>query len=96
CGNTARIARSRGCVFDVMFFGWIPAPCMNVEMQDRYIAERTWEWYEDYAMTKRLPVDVVRAGEYRWVFSSRSYHIAHCIYTWEKQGMFLFFKEEGR
>ncbi|KAH7389203.1 hypothetical protein BKA64DRAFT_680037 [Cadophora sp. MPI-SDFR-AT-0126] len=92
CGNTARIARSRGCVFDVMSFSWVPAECVDEEMQERYMAERTWDLYEDYYLTKRLSMDVVRAGEYRWLFSSQSYHIAHCVYSWEKQGKFLFAK----
>ncbi|KAL2060132.1 hypothetical protein VTL71DRAFT_9954 [Oculimacula yallundae] len=90
CGNTARIARSRGCVFDVMSFNWAPPLCVDLAMQERYIAERTWEWYEDYAMTKLITPEVVQAGEYRWLFSSQKYHIAHCVYTWEKQGKFLF------
>ena len=92
CGNTARIARSLGCVFDVMSFAWVPAECIDFEMHERYISERNWELYEDYYMTKRLSVDEVKAGEYRWLFSSQTYHIAHCIYTWEKQGKFLFAK----
>ena len=90
CGNTARIARERGCVFDVMSFAWLPASCIDFEMMDRYISERTWEWYADYDLKHKLPLSVVRQGEYKWAFSSQSYHIAHCIYTWEKQGRFLF------
>ncbi|KAK0124179.1 hypothetical protein ONS95_009161 [Cadophora gregata] len=92
CGNTPRIARSLGCVFDVMSFAWVPAECVDTEMHQRYIDERNWELYEDYYLTKRLSMDVVLAGEYRWLFSSQTYHIAHCVYTWEKQGKFLFAK----
>lgn len=90
CGNTPRIARSRGCLFDVMSFAWLPAPCVDVEMMERYISERTWEWYIDYDMTKKASLDMVREGEYKWMFSTQAFHIAHCLYTWEKQKRFLF------
>lgn len=90
CGHTPREAQARGCVFDVMSFAWLPPACLDTEMMERYISERTWEWYEDYDMTKKLPLSVVRQGEYKWAFSTQSFHIAHCIYTWEKQGRFLF------
>jgi hypothetical protein len=90
CGHTPREAQARGCVFDVMSFAWLPPACLETEMMERYISERTWEWYEDYEMTKKLPLSVVRQGEYKWAFSTQSFHIAHCVYTWEKQGRFLF------
>lgn len=90
CGSTARMAQSRGCVFDVMSFAWLPAHCVDIQMMERYISERTWEWYADYDMTQQMSVDVVRQGEYKWMFSNQSYHIAHCVYTWERQKRFLF------
>ncbi|KAF8850039.1 hypothetical protein BDZ45DRAFT_809439 [Acephala macrosclerotiorum] len=47
----------------------LPPPCLDTEMMERYISDRTWEWYEDYSMTKKLDLEVVGKGEYKWAFS---------------------------
>jgi hypothetical protein len=47
CGNTTTEARALGCKFDPLTVAWIPAPCMNHQVTDEFMAEYPWEAFSD-------------------------------------------------
>ncbi|ETI25969.1 hypothetical protein G647_02746 [Cladophialophora carrionii CBS 160.54] len=84
CGSSATEAVSRGCVFDVMEFAWVPSRCFDGELLEDFLALRDWEWYLDAAATEAADKDAVAQGRHDEVFVTQQYHIYHCTYMWRK------------
>lgn len=84
CGNTAKEARARGCIFDTISFTWLVPECYDEEL----IAEFdklpiVWHFYADAAGTQEVPWDVVERGE-RALFVPWAHHLWHCAFGWRK------------
>lgn len=84
CGGSPEEARAKDCVYDVMMQDWVPKPCYDEVLTERYLAKGNWTWYADGDGNEIIPDDVMRKGEHGSAFMSNSYHKAHCVFSWLK------------
>ncbi|TVY42172.1 hypothetical protein LSUB1_G001941 [Lachnellula subtilissima] len=92
CGLSAQEAMDRGCLWDIMSFGWIHPACYDREESDRW-AEKygPFEWYIDDGqpvdekeeplngtLTQPLSLDEIPFTQSVW--TSQGYHVMHCLY----------------
>lgn len=42
CGYTPEDARAKGCVYDVMMQDWVPEPCYDAVLTERYLSQGNW------------------------------------------------------
>ncbi|KAH9206584.1 hypothetical protein DL95DRAFT_278144, partial [Leptodontidium sp. 2 PMI_412] len=92
CGLSAQEAIDRGCLWDIMSFGWIHPSCYDKEESDRW-AEKygPFEWYVDDGqpvdekeqplngtLTQPLSLDEIPFTQAVW--TTQGYHIMHCLY----------------
>ena len=84
CGYSPSEARAKGCVFDVMMQDWVPEPCYDGVLTERYLAEGNWTWYADGDGKVIISDEDMRKGEHGGAWMASSYHQAHCIFSWAK------------
>lgn len=84
CGGNPGEAREKGCVYDVMMQDWVPEPCYDSVLTEKYLAEGNWTWYGDGDGNTTIPDEVMRKGEHGAAWMSTSYHKAHCVFSWIK------------
>ncbi|KAH0837273.1 hypothetical protein AYO21_09980 [Fonsecaea monophora] len=84
CGYNPEEARAKGCVYDVMMQDWVPEPCYDPILTERYLAQGNWTWYADAEGKVILTDEEMRKGEHGSAWMSSSYHQAHCIFSWDK------------
>jgi hypothetical protein len=83
CGTNPEEAQARGCVWDIMSFGWVHPTCFNQEESDSWYAEYgPWEWYTEKPGNE---TDAVRLTPEQLpftplVYTTQGYHIQHCLY----------------
>ncbi|KAJ5021994.1 hypothetical protein PSV08DRAFT_357838 [Bipolaris maydis] len=75
-------ARARGCIFDPIQTGWMPGPCVDMELTNEFIASHEWKWFNDEALTKPNTQEAVLRG-YGGAdaYTIDDYHFRHCEYT---------------
>jgi hypothetical protein len=84
CGGNPAEAREKGCVYDVMMQDWVPVPCYDSILTEKYLAEGNWTWYGDGDGTTTIPLEEIRKGEHGSAWMATSYHKAHCVFSWLK------------
>ncbi|KAK5051617.1 hypothetical protein LTR84_003269 [Exophiala bonariae] len=84
CGGNPQEAREKGCVYDVMMQDWVPLPCYDEVLTEKYLAEGNWTWYMDGDGKTTLPLEDMRKGEHGSAWMATSYHKAHCVFSWLK------------
>jgi hypothetical protein len=84
CGGNPSDARSKGCVYDVMMQDWVPVPCYDSILTEKYLAEGNWTWYGDGDGKTTIPLEEMRKGEHGSAWMATSYHKAHCVFSWLK------------
>lgn len=84
CGNTAEVARSRNCIFDVMLGGWTPPQCYSEKLETEFLTLPELKWYYDEAHTREISMEVLKQGELEIVYPAHTYHDRHCLYTWRR------------
>jgi len=84
CGGNPEEARSKGCVYDVMMQDWVPEPCYDAILSERYLKEGNWTWYADGDAKTTIPDEEMRKGEHGGAWMSSSYHQRHCVFSWDK------------
>lgn len=84
CGGNPSEARAKGCVYDVMMQDWVPEPCYDSVLTERYLAEGNWTWYADGDGNTTISDEDMRKGEHGAAWMSTSYHKAHCVFSWVK------------
>ena len=84
CGGSPSEARAKGCVYDVMMQDWVPEPCYDAVLTERYLAEGNWTWYADGDGNTTISDEEMRKGEHGSAWMSTSYHKAHCVFSWLK------------
>ena len=47
CGHSPEEARAKGCVYDVMMQDWVPLPCYDAALTEKYLKEGNYTWYAD-------------------------------------------------
>jgi hypothetical protein len=84
CGYSPEQAREKGCVYDVMMQDWVPVPCYDAVLTEKYLAEGNWTWYGDGDGTTTISNEQMAKGEHGSAWMSTSYHKAHCVFSWQK------------
>lgn len=84
CGYSPEEARAQGCVYDVMMQDWVPEPCYDSVLTEKYLAQGNWTWYADGEGKTTMTDEQMRKGEHGEAWMSTSYHKAHCVFSWLK------------
>lgn len=84
CAHSPEEARAKGCIYDVMMQDWVPEPCYDDALTQRYLAEGNWTWYADGDGKRIISDEEMAKGEHGEAWMSSSYHQAHCIFSWDK------------
>jgi len=84
CGFSPEEARAKGCVYDVMMQDWVPVPCYDAVLTEKYLAEGNWTWYGAGDGSVIIPDEEMAKGEHGAAWMSTSYHKAHCVFSWQK------------
>ncbi|KAJ9661540.1 hypothetical protein H2198_001920 [Neophaeococcomyces mojaviensis] len=56
CGNSSSEARSLGCIFDLSLVGWVPGPCFDPILNQRFM-DYGWRFFEDQNGTTEVSLD---------------------------------------
>ena len=83
CGNNYTVARQKNCIYDVMMQLWIPAPCYDGTLSERFLADGNWTWWADSGATTIISDERIKLGEHEVTYVSADYHATHCMYAWE-------------
>ncbi|KAJ5770659.1 uncharacterized protein N7511_002710 [Penicillium nucicola] len=93
CGSYPSEAKSLGCVFDLMNFGWTAPECYYEEISTAGIAKGPYKFYLDEDLTVEIPQDVALSGRVVDVYTTRHYHREHCI--WSQAVLALAMKDDN-
>ena len=96
CGSSPAQARELKCKFDIMMNGWVPLACYNEALSEEYLSKNDFHFYTDSFAQDEVPLDIVRRGEWKGLYTGWEHHIHHCSYMWKilvlaveaKTGMF--------
>lgn len=83
CGWSIEEAKAKGCVYDVMMQDWVPEPCYDSVLTEKYLSKGNYTWYADMEGHTMSDEDM-RKGEHGRAWMSANYHKDHCIFSWEK------------
>lgn len=98
CGDSNEAAIEMGCIYDHIAVDWLPEHCVDSELVDEFDrvgpqADGTWPYYVLDAVNSPeepfLPINassidsLARDGKQYW--TTREWHIMHCMFTWRKQ-----------
>jgi len=86
CGTNPQEAQARGCVWDIMSFGWVHPTCFNKEESDSWYAKYgPWEWYTIFPgnVTDAVPLTPEQLPFTPLVYTTQGYHIQHCLYIFK-------------
>lgn len=84
CGNNAKEARLRNCIYDVMLSGWTPPQCYSQKLEDEFLTLPELKWYYDEARTREISLEVLKQGDLETVYPAPMWHDRHCLYTWRR------------
>ncbi len=79
CGDSPEEAKAKGCVWDLMSFGWTHPACYNKAESEKWLNEYgPWKWYKDLNATEPVADEDL---PYTWlVYAEQGYHVQHCMY----------------
>jgi hypothetical protein len=92
CGLSSQEAIDRGCIWDIMSYGWIHPSCYDKKESDRWLAKYgPFKWYIDDGqqqdeksqplngtLTQQLSLDEIPYTQAVW--TTQGYHVMHCLY----------------
>ncbi|KAK4497407.1 hypothetical protein PRZ48_011858 [Zasmidium cellare] len=93
CGSTREEAIAKGCIFDVLSVGWVPAACYDSQRASKfedvstivsYGSAGSFPWYLDANMT--MPIeesDLSSLGDNPVAYTTEEFHQSHCLYVWK-------------
>ena len=81
CGSFPSEAKSLGCVFDIMNYGWTASECYYEDLAKEALSHGPWRWFLDPAGTVEIPQDPQVLGRAVEIWTELGYHIEHCKYT---------------
>lgn len=84
CGHSPEEARAKGCVYDVMMQDWVPEPCYDAVLTEKYLKQGNYTWYADGDGNTTISDEVMAKGEHGRAWMSTSYHKDHCVFSWLK------------
>jgi len=84
CGGNPEEAREKGCVYDVMMQDWVPEPCYDSVLTEKYLEMGNWTWYTAGDGSSTISLEEMRKGEHGSAWMATSYHKEHCVFSWLK------------
>lgn len=84
CGHSPEEARAKGCVYDVMMQDWVPLPCYDGPLTEKYLKQGNYTWYGDGQGDTTISDEVMAKGEHGRAWMSTAYHKDHCVFSWLK------------
>lgn len=84
CGYSPQEAREKGCVYDVMMQDWVPEPCYDAVLTERYLKQGKYIWYADGDGNTTISDEIMAKGEHGRAWMSTAYHKDHCVFSWLK------------
>ena len=92
CGSSYTEAISNGCIFDILSLSWLPARCRDDALTNEFAhagpgLHGEWELWAD--SNGSIPLSIEEVGmlafqDHGYVYSRRSFHVAHCSFYWRK------------
>ena len=83
CGTTPEEAVERDCQFDMLSFAWVPKPCFDADLSSTYNVYEAFEFFYHREKSDKIPVEELRKGINKQVYTSGRYHRTHCTYAWK-------------
>ena len=84
CGFSPEEAREKGCIYDVMMQDWVPEPCYDQVLTERYLKAGKYIWYADGDGNTTISDEQMAKGEHGRAWMSTAYHKDHCVFSWLK------------
>lgn len=84
CGHSPEEARAKGCVYDVMMQDWVPEPCYDGPLTEKYLKQGNYTWYGDGQGETTISDELMAKGEHGRAWMSTAYHKDHCVFSWLK------------
>ena len=84
CGNNTHKAREMSCHYDIMAIAWIPEPCYQSAIANRYLDMYAWKFYAGPDNESEIPFEAIKNGDYTHMWTSNLFHVAHCLYARER------------
>ena len=84
CGTTPEEAQARGCIWDIMSFGWMHPSCFDYEESAQWETQYgPWEWYSERPgnATDLIPLTAEELPYTPVVWTTQGYHVQHCLYV---------------
>lgn len=91
CGATQEEAIANGCIFDIMSFVYVPPGCFEPAIYAETLSLKSplapeaagfFPWFRWANFTEPIPQDENELSNYRSVWTTQGWHVAHCLYTW--------------
>ncbi|WQF81104.1 hypothetical protein CDEST_06118 [Colletotrichum destructivum] len=80
CGYSPEEAKAKGCVWDLMSFGWTHPACYNKAESEKWLNDfGPWKWYLDLNATQEVAEKDLPYTEL--VYAEQGYHVQHCLYV---------------
>lgn len=89
CGKSVTEARSLGCKFDIMEFGWVHPDCWDQELLDEYAPPERWVFGWDRELQDTITQAQASTGHINALWVRNDYHGAHCVYVFHKMAKAL-------
>ncbi|RYO88666.1 hypothetical protein DL762_003592 [Monosporascus cannonballus] len=67
------VAGARGCVMELMFYGWMPPGCVFVRLIQSLAVFEDRKYYSDENMTQALRPEQLWAAEYNIIINTSRY-----------------------
>lgn len=98
CGDSNEAAIEMGCSYDHIAVDWLPEHCVDHELVAEFdrVGPRpdgTWPYYIlDAQLSPEVPFQPINASEIdalaregKQYWTTREWHVMHCMFTWRKQ-----------
>jgi hypothetical protein len=83
CGNSADIARDRGCRFELATGTWQPPQCFSNDEDHIFRHKRPWKFFRD--QTGTVEVTLAELESTRAVlWTTWEFHLWRCAYLWKR------------
>ncbi|PYI06678.1 hypothetical protein BO78DRAFT_294227, partial [Aspergillus sclerotiicarbonarius CBS 121057] len=92
CGTSDQEALAMGCRYDHLAVDWLPPHCIDDELTAEFDLsgpgpDGEWPYFKHHNGTG--PVGTAELDGYAEAavdyYTTRQWHIAHCVFTWRKQ-----------
>ena len=80
CGLSPEVARSRGCLFDILSFAWQTPQCYDEDVIRDFLNVKEWDFYADESGNHQVEIGELENDVHGQVHVAWDFHVMHCIY----------------